>query len=149
MLSTALAVMYGTVHVLYPPPPFLTRSLSPVNMQLSWGRADGWAQLATCRRSQTLRASLSGVGGGAGGGVVSRKHSAANWPPSKKIKNKKFKKTLTPGHPDQCNKQRKECAISSTDTDTLRVSRMCQNRLTRTRFNTRRTGLSFHFFLIE
>lgn len=67
------------------PPPFLSRSLSPVNTQLSWGRADGWAQLATCRRSQTLRASLSGVGGG---GEPQTRRSQLASQQKKKIKKK-------------------------------------------------------------
>lgn len=40
-----------------------------------------------------------------------------NWPPDN---------NSLPRHHNQCNKQSKECAMSSTNTDTLCVSRMCQ-----------------------
>lgn len=43
--------------------------------------------------------------------------SQQNWPPDN---------ISLPRHHNQCNKQSKECAMSSTNTDTLCVSRMCQ-----------------------
>lgn len=109
-------MMYGAVRALLAPPARPRLSLSGKQAG-SWGRPDGKAQLATCRRPQTPQARLSGR---------KLKYSAANKTGLLTQKEKKKNPTHSPGHPDQCNKQRKECAISSKDTDTLRVSRMCQ-----------------------
>lgn len=55
-------------------------------------------------------------------------HSALSHPsPARTAVNRTGLLTRTlPRHHNQCNKQSKECAMSSTNTDTSRVSRMCQ-----------------------
>lgn len=112
-LRQALAMMYRTAQSL-----------------LSWGRADGWAQLAPCRRLPASHRHLCGRR--CRPGQASRAKflphpdldilpgtvdSWQNWPPDN---------YSLPRHHNQCNKHSKECAVSSTNTDTLCVSRMCQ-----------------------